>query len=318
MTRYERLLPALRVGFLGAVGVFAWVGLRGRFGEIRDALADTSPLAVIGALLLVLVGLVATSLVWRRLMDALGAHLPVGDGLATFFVGQLGKYIPGSVWSIGAQAQMAARHEVPARSTAGAGLLFLGYHLATGVVVGAVAVLSGRLDASWPTWVTVLALVGALVGMTPPVVAPIAGRLAKRAATITVRDTAYVLGLMTVAWAAYSGALVLLVPDRPWSEVVAIGGAFAIAYAVGVVVVVAPAGVGARETVFVLLLTPMLTVPGATALALLARVVHTAADGIAALVAWRLGSAHRRDRVESREPAAGQLADPGDRGAQLG
>ena len=39
--------------------------------------------------------------------------LPARDGLATFFVGQLGKYIPGSVWSIGAQAQMAGRHVGP-------------------------------------------------------------------------------------------------------------------------------------------------------------------------------------------------------------
>ena len=62
-------------------------------------------------------------------MAGLGAALPLREGLATFFVGQLGKYIPGSVWSIGAQAQMAARRSVPPRVTVAAGLLFLGYHV---------------------------------------------------------------------------------------------------------------------------------------------------------------------------------------------
>ena len=91
-------------------------------------------------------------------------------------------------------------------------------------------------------------------------------------------------------------ALVLLSPDLPWQDVAAFGGAFALAYAVGVVVVVAPAGVGAREALFVLLLTPLLGVAEATALALLARVVHTAADGIMAAGWWY---AARRTAVTS-------------------
>ena len=74
----------------------------------------------------------------------------------------------------------------------------------------------------------------------------------------------------------------LLSPGSSWRDVAALGGAFALAYAAGVVVVLAPAGVGAREGVFVLLLSPLLGVADATAVALLARVVHTAADGVMA------------------------------------
>lgn len=299
----ERVQPWLRAAFLGAVGVCAWLGLRGRVDEIRSALSETSPLGVVGALAAVLLGLAATGLLWLRVMDRLGARLPLRDGAATFFVGQLGKYIPGSVWSIGAQAQLASRHAVPPRATVTAGLLFLGYHLATGVVLGAAAVLSGALEAPWPTWLTVLAGSGALVGMAPPVVSRIGSRIARRDMTMPLLDTAVVVVLMTIAWAAYSVALVLLSPGLPWREVAAYGGAFAIAYAVGVVVVVAPAGVGARETVFVLLLAPVTGVATATALALLARVMHTAADGAFALVSWSAASAHRRDRVETGEPA---------------
>ena len=70
----------------------------------------------------------------------------------------------------------------------------------------------------------------------------------------------------------------------------ALGGAFALAYAVGVVIVVAPAGAGAREALIVVLLAPMLGVPEATALALLARVVHTVGDGVMAPGWWYAAS----------------------------
>ena len=80
--------------------------------------------------------------------------------------------------------------------------------------------------------------------------------------------------------------MVLLSPGLPWHDLVALGGAFALAYAVGVVIVFAPAGVGAREALFVVLVSPLTSVAAATALALLARVVHTAADGLMAAGWW--------------------------------
>ena len=294
----DRLLPHLRVLFLVAAAGFGWFGLRGRFGEIGEALGQTSVGGVLAALVLVLLGLGATGFAWLRIMACLGVGLPLRDGLATFFVGQLGKYIPGSVWSLGAQAQMAGRHVVPPRATVAAGLVFLGYHLVTGVVVGLTVVLLGGLEAPWPSWLSGLGLLVALASLTSPVVELVTVRLARRQAVVTLPDTGVVLGLMTFAWAAYSSALVLLEPDLPWPDVTAYGAAFALAYAVGVVVVVAPAGVGAREAVFVLLLAPVTTVAGATALALLARALHTVADGLMAALAW---SVARRTRAAARE-----------------
>ena len=200
MTERSRLLTILRPAFLVAVVVFAWLGLRGRLDEVGDALRDTSPAGMVGALALVLLGLGATGLLWLRLMSGLGARLPTRDGLATFFVGQLGKYIPGSVWSIGAQAQMAGRHAVPPRATVAAGLLFLGYHVATAVVVGSVTMLSGRLDSPWPAWVSVLALVVSLIGLLPPVVRWLGRRVAGREVAIDLVDTVVAVVLMAVAW----------------------------------------------------------------------------------------------------------------------
>ena len=303
----DRALGVLRGVFLAAVLTFAWLGLRGRWDEVGDALSETSPAGAVAGLLLVLAGLSVTGLVWRRLMACLGAPMPVVDGNATFFVGQLGKYIPGSVWSIGAQARLAARYRVPARTTVAAGLLFLGYHVATAVVLGALALLLGTLDSPWPWWVSLLGLVGAGAGLLPFVVRRAAGRVSGVEPRLGARETVVVLALMAVVWAAYAASLVLLAPGVPWDDLVALGAAFAGAYAVGVVVVVAPAGVGAREGVFVLLLTPVTGVAGATALALLARVVHTVADGLLAAV-WSL-AARTSDRT-GPEPHSAHARTP--------
>lgn len=282
-----RRLPALRgLLFLAAVLVFSWLGLRGRWDEVGDALRDTSAAGVGAGLVLVLAGLLATGLLWLRLMACLDGSLPLTDGLAAFFVGQLGKYIPGSVWSIGAQAELARRHAVAARVTVAAGLLFLGYHVDTAVLLAALALLTGGLESPWPDWLSWVALVAAVTGLAPVVVRLLGSRVAGREVRLGGRDTVVVVGLMTLAWTAYAGALVLLSPGLPWSDLATLGGAFAAAYAVGVVIVFAPAGVGAREAVFVLLASPATGVGPATALALLARVVHTGADALQAGGWW--------------------------------
>ena len=300
----ERLLPWLRAAFLVAVVVGAWLGLRGRFDELGSALGETSVLGVVSALVLVLLGLSATGVLWLLVMARLDARLPLRDGSATFFVGQLGKYIPGSVWSLGAQAQMAGRHAVPARATVTAGLGFLGYHVATGIVLGTAVSLAGVLEAPWPWWVSLLALVLAVAGLAPPVVSMLGRRLGGRSVSLSWPDTFVVVGLMALAWSAYAAALVLLSPSRPWSDLVALGGAFALSYAVGVVVVVAPAGVGAREALFVVLLAPLTSVAEATALALLARVVHTAADALLAAGWWAVARRVRGDVRRTEHPSA--------------
>lgn len=282
----RRFLPALRVLFLVAVVVFGWLSLRGRFDEVGNALADTSVLSVLGALLLVMLGLTATAVLWLRLMLRLDARLPIVDGSAMFFLGQLGKYIPGSVWSIGAQADMARRHQVPPRVTVAAGLLFLGYHVDTAVVLGSVALISGKLDPSWPAWVGWAGLVVGILGLAPRLVRLLGRRIGGREPAVNLAETLVLVMLMLGTWLLYSLALVLLSPRSSMSDLLVLGGAFAISYAVGVVIIFAPAGVGARETVFVLLLTPMLSVADATALALLARVVHTAADALMATGWW--------------------------------
>jgi uncharacterized membrane protein YbhN (UPF0104 family) len=272
--------------FLAAVVVFAWLGLRGRFGEVGQALLETPVSGVFTSLVLVMAGLLITGLLWLRLLASLNGQLPLADGLAIFFIGQLGKYLPGSVWSIASQADLARRHNITARVTVTGGLLFLGYHVATAVLIAAVAFLTDVVTSPWPDWVSLVGLVAALVGLVPKLIGTLAKQISGQEVQLRWKDTLVAVVLMALTWALYSAALVLLTPTPSWRDLAVLGAAFAAGYASGVMIVFAPAGFGAREAVFVVLLAPVLGVAGATALALLARVVHTTGDALMAAIWW--------------------------------
>jgi uncharacterized membrane protein YbhN (UPF0104 family) len=280
-------LAFARVAFLGVGAWFVARGLEGRGDELHDGLAETPVLGLVGSLLLVSLGLVLTGLFWRTILAALGHSLPVRPALAVFFFGQLGKYIPGSVWSFGAQASGARRHGVPVPATLNASLIFLGFHLATGAVFGFGGALIVGGDVGTPLWLNIAGVLAGIVALLPPVV-NFASRLTARSGSpieLTIVAEAKLLVPMAGAWICYAGSLYALRPSLGPSKVVLVAAAYAIAYVAGVLVFLAPAGVGAREATFVLVAGSALGVGSAAALALLTRIVMTAGDVLLAVLA---------------------------------
>ncbi|GEP36698.1 hypothetical protein NPS01_03610 [Nocardioides psychrotolerans] len=298
-------LDVARWVFLALVLVGAWWSLHDRGDEVMAAVTTTSPVGVAIAAVLVLLGLLATSTAWLRLLQGFGHRLPGTSGRAVFFVGQLGKYIPGSVWSMGAHAQLARSHDVPRRVTVSTSLVFLALNLATsGLVVGA-AVLAGTWESVLPRWAVLVGVGACLVGLTPPVINRVGSLLSLGAGELRLRgrDVVLLVALMAFTWSCYAGLIVAVAPQPDAGLFPLAAGAFALAYAVGVLVVVAPAGVGAREVTLIALLAPVLGVAGATGVALLTRVLHSGGDLLLALLAWLhdrpRGGVPRRDLTGS-------------------
>jgi glycosyltransferase 2 family protein len=289
-------LDLLRYGFLVVVIAFAAWGLHDKGDELLDVVRDTSPVGIAVAALLVVVGLLVTSFAWLRLLGGYGYRMPRREGRAVFFVGQLGKYIPGSVWSMGAHAELARGFDVPMRATVGTSLMFLWLNLATsGLVAGSFA-LTGAWDPGVPSWLVALGLLGCVAGLTPSVVnrvgSAIGGR--GRALRLSPPGVLVLVALMAVTWSCYAVAVIALAPEPSADLFPVAAGAFTTAYAVGVLVVLAPAGVGAREVTLIALLAPVTGVTTATALALLTRALHTGGDLLLALGSWAVVRATRR------------------------
>ena len=303
------ILLVARIAFLvAAVGFAIW-----RFGpewaDVGTAMSHASLWSMVLALVFTFIGLIAFGFMWLRVVRGYGYTLGWRRGLGIFFIGQLGRYIPGSIWSFGAQAAMARDVDIPFRTTLTAGLVGLGISLASSGFVGAVMVAFGLLPIPVPGFVGIIVAVLALAAMSPPVINFLGTKFAGKIASLKfgVRDVGVILALMVVTWVAYGVSLDLLsigigTPTSGWpASVGTTTGAYAFAYIIGVVIVIAPAGLGVREAALTVLLVPLFALEPAAAVALLARIPTTIADFSLALVAWLLA---RHDHVLAQPGAA--------------
>ncbi|OLF06337.1 hypothetical protein BLA60_32395 [Actinophytocola xinjiangensis] len=300
--------PSRRADLLAIVFVVVAVGLAG--WALRDQLPDVvDSLGAIDwwrlplALAAIVLGLLATAEVWKHCLAALGSRVTSGAARQIFFPAQVGKYLPGSIWPFLAQVRFAREHGVPGGMALLAGSVFLVVHAVTSVLVGGLLLISqpdlvGRFGWAW------VCLPLALVLLHPKVINLLARKLAGRSGieppVLRWPDLVAPLAWMFPAWIGYGvGGYLLADPftDSVVTLALVCTGAFALGWIVGLVVFIAPAGVGAREAVLILALTPLLGVAAATTVSLVLRVAHTVAD---MLLALRYGLVRmKRDRVHS-------------------
>ena len=74
---------------------------------------------------LVLGGIYATFRSWRAVLADLGATLPHGGAMRVFYLGQLGKYLPGTVWPAVTQMRLGRDYRVPPRASGAAVVVFM-------------------------------------------------------------------------------------------------------------------------------------------------------------------------------------------------
>ena len=278
--------------------VFCVYGLASRWDQTRHAMTSLSWPFVAAALAAGILGLAAWMLAWRSLLTGMGSPLPLRAAVRIYFVSQLGKYIPGSVWALVAQMELAKEHHVPRQRGATAALLAMATTIATGCAVAAVTLPLTSSDAThryW--WLLVLAPIF-LALLHPRVVAYTLNRVLRLARRQPLDRTAG-LGTMarTVAWTALGWVLFgvhawLLVRAAGGSGFFLATGAYALAFTAGFLVVIAPGGVGVREAALTVALGPVLATGAPLVVALVSRVVMTVADLAWAGAAVLLGSRH--------------------------
>ncbi|MGA7688476.1 MAG: lysylphosphatidylglycerol synthase domain-containing protein [Jiangellales bacterium] len=275
--------------------------------EVRAAVAELSISTLVASFAAALVGLWCTSQAWRVLLRGLGHPVPVLAGAAVFFISQLGKYVPGSVWPYVAQARLGTDLGVAPARSAQAGVTFVLLHLLTGMLVGIPRLLFGAdLDARF-AWA--LLLVPAVLVLVHPAVTAALVRLAGRVMRIDVvpaaapwTSVAAAVGWLGATWVFYGLSLAALVaPLTPvdGATFVQLTSAYALAWSVGfvgaaVVVVAAPAGLGFREVALLTTLAGVVDTGAAALVVLLSRVVMTLGDVTMAAVTARAARSRTR------------------------
>lgn len=257
---------------------------------------------------------------WRLVLADLGSPLHLAPASGVFFVGQLGKYLPGSLWSVLAQADMAGRLGVPRRRTAVAGFIAIGFALLAGGLVGLPAAsLLVTGDGSGFDWWLLLAVPIAAVLFVPRLLnamialglrllrrEPLEHELSGRAVVSTVL-------VMALAWVAFGVHTLLLAQavaadglPHPGLGLAAMTG-YALSVSLGMLTVVLPAGLGAREGLLTLVLATAIPTPAAAAVAITSRFIVTLVDIVAALAGWLYARSHHltasRAEAKRRTPA---------------
>lgn len=286
---------AVRYGFVVvAVGLGIYAIVR-QWHAVRAALVAIGVLPTLGALVAVLVGLTGAMQMWRVLLASLGSPLPVRASAKVVFVGQLGKYLPGSIWPVLAQMELGAAHRVPRRRSATASVLTMLISLLGGLLAALVTLPFMAGEATAYRWAFLAAPV-LLACLHPKVLNPVLDRLlrlVKRPALeqpLTGRAVIVALGWAIFSWVLYGLQIWLLAvrlgaPDGR-TMLLAVGG-FAFAWCAGFLVVFAPAGAGIRDVILIALLGTVVPVGAATAVALLSRILMTLGDfALAGAAAW--------------------------------
>jgi glycosyltransferase 2 family protein len=308
----SRWRSALRLAVFALFLVFLAVLLARQWQEVRPLLGRLSVPGLLAAAATVLAGHLATFLSWRALLADLGARLPLAGGLRVFFLGQLGKYVPGSIWPAVAHMELGRDYRVPQRVSGAAVAVTLLMAVGTGLLVAVVLVPVAGLGALGRYWWIVIALPVAVLVASPPVLNRLLGlalRVARRSPLPRPLSPAGALrsvGWALVAWVCYGVQVWLLAHQLGVqggrSLLLLATGAFAGAWCVGFLLVIVPAGAGAREAALILLLGPAMSAPQATVVAVVSRLLMTVGDLCWAGVAALVGRGDRLTRWRSAVP----------------
>jgi glycosyltransferase 2 family protein len=315
--RRRRLERALRVAAVLCTFAFIGLVLARSWPQAQPSLGRLSVAGIAGSFAAALLGQLASFFSWRRVLADCGARPPLRGGLRVFFLGQLGKYLPGSVWSVVAQVELGRDYRVPRRVSGAAVIIFMLLVLLTGLLLGAASlwVLGPEVLDRW--WWTLAVLPVGAVALYPPLLNRLVGvalRLSRRQplpAALSPAGIATATAWTMLAWACYGAHLWVLGVD------VGAGGrelllesvvAFAAAWSVGFLAVFAPAGAGVREALLILALGTTMSVGQATIVALASRLLLSAGDVSWGLIGLSLG---RRPPPDPDGPAPVPAGDSG-------
>jgi hypothetical protein len=311
--------PWLRGGLVVLAAALAVYGLASQWTQVHAALAKLAGYDVAGAAACVLAGLGCMMLAWRALLADLGSPLPLRAAIRVMFIGQLGKYVPGAVWALAAQVELARDYDVPRRRSATASLVGMATTLVVGLFVAGVTLPFASAHAARHYW-WVLAITPLVAACLHPRVIKFGLDLALRVVrqeplekSVSPRGMARALGWTVLGWLCFGGHawfLISVFAEKGGGEVggghtfaLSVGG-YALAWSVGFLIIVFPGGIGPRELAFIAVLAPVMPSASALVVALSSRVVMTIGDLVWAGTGLVIGRVkHAPVPAPVREPA---------------
>lgn len=318
--------PWVRAALLLVALGFAGWGLVSKWPQVHSALTELAWYDVAGAVLAVIAALGFQMLAWRALLADLGSPLPPAAAVRVNFLGQLGKYLPGALWAMAGQVSLAQDYRVPKRRSGAASLVSMAITLVVGLTMAGIVLPLASAGALRHYWWVLICIPVLLVGLWPRVTKfglDLALRVVKRPRLdrpLTRGGMGRAVGWTTLAWVCYGLHAWLLVGDiagKSLHILLLSAGGYALAWAVGFLLIPFPGGIGPRELALIAVLSPVMSQGPALVVALASRVVMTVGDLLWAGVAVTVGRKGREGTPQVSGSSASGRAGPGQGPGQL-
>lgn len=255
MARGRKLWLAAQWIFAALVIWYAARALSGQWSEVGERLRATrlawSDVALASVLMLLSYAILIEA--WRRLLAEWSVSLQRLDAARIWLASNLGKYVPGKIWSILAMGALARARGASALAAGGSSVVMQVMSVVTGVAVAAAFGATSR-GLAWLAILSAGALIGAIIAAPAvlprafgllgsltgrPVASPVVPRRAVWIAALTTIIAWLLAGLAFRAFCAAIG-----VGSGPTSSYISV---YAASYVAGFVALFAPGGIGVRE-----------------------------------------------------------------------
>lgn len=249
--------------FLLVALAYTAVQLRNNWNEVKTSAADLHPnwLWIVASSAVVVATYAFLIQSWRTLIAGEGSSLRFLVAARIWLIANLGRYIPGKVWSIAALNALAAREGVP--GTAAAGAAVLGTLINIGAGFGVVALSGSRLLTELPSSLRVGSIIGsacfvlgviALPWILPPAAEWAAKRFGKSVPPVRIpaSNLFVAVTINVLSWFSYGLAFKLFtnaVMPGVSGSVAQFTGVWTASYTLGYLAFFAPGGIGVREAV---------------------------------------------------------------------
>ena len=289
LIRLSRLArrPSVRLALLAVVVACCGYALHAEWPQVVSALGRMRWYSMGLSIAAAAAGSACMMLAWRAVLADLGSPLPAGVAGRINFTANLGKYVPGAVWAFAAQVELGHDYQVPRRRSFASVAVSLAVTVGAGLGLALVTLPAASPEIARRYWWALVPLPLIITALCPPVLGTLLNRLLAVLHRAPLERRPSLPGLAkAVAW-NLAGWLMLglqvwiLLPGiaglHGRTLLLCIGG-YALAFSAGLLLVILPGGIGARDLILVAALTTLLPYGSAAAIAIMTRVGTTITD----------------------------------------
>jgi uncharacterized membrane protein YbhN (UPF0104 family) len=241
--------------------------------------------------------------IWRSLLQKLSSKLPFKKAFKIWFYSNLGKYVPGKIWSVMGMVYMCEKEGIPKAATLSSAILNQLLNIIGGLIL--VLILSGTKFLRGMSKLYYLPLILVFViSLYPRVMEKILNwglkKLKKEPVKVNLsfKENLFFTLLFMLAWGVYGVAFnifILSLTDSSFNLWPFLTSIFAFSYILGFLSIFVPGGLGVREGILVYYLSSYFPLPVAVLIALLSRLWMTAAEVLGLLISLRFRFKFNRD-----------------------